>query len=184
LNQHFKKAGNRSIVKNFEQLKYTQYIAVEILHWKPPVPMVPHLARKDTELTPGFKVPKGAMIIPAIYPTVNEQSPFSEQVSPTDNKTDESDKKITPPINSSGDLGEVPKNNDPDFDKVLIFGAGQHKCPGRRYALQFVASFLAILASEYEFKRTLTSESHTYNYLPTIFPGDSFYTLTPLIEKI
>jgi len=71
----------------------------------------------------------------------------------------------------------VPKNSDPDFDKVLVFGAGQHKCPGRRYALQFVAAFLAILASEYEFKRILTPSSDGYMYLPTIFPGDSLYTL-------
>jgi len=175
----FQRAGNRSIAKNFEQLKYTQYIAVEILHYKPPVPMVPHLAKKETELAPGFTVPKGAMVIPAIYSTVDEQSTFYE---PAPDKTGDSDKKIPAPGNfSSGDLGEVPKNIDPDFDKVLVFGAGQHKCPGRRYALQFVANFLAILASESEFKRILTPQSNTYMYLPTIFPGDNLYTLSPRV---
>jgi cytochrome P450 family 710 subfamily A protein len=168
----FAKSGNQSVVENFDQFKYTQFVAVEILHFKPPVPMVPHLAKRDTELAPGFTVPKGAMIIPAIYAVAQENSPFrGEPTSPT-SPTEE---KIG---DEENEIGTVPKNADPDFDKVLVFGAGQHKCPGRRYALQFVAAFLAILASEYEFKRILTPSSGGYLYLPTIFPGDSLYTLT------
>jgi len=176
VDEAFNKSGSHSIVDNFDQLKYTQFIAVEILHFRPPVPMVPHLARKDTELAPGFTVPKGAMIIPAIYSSTPESSPFA---TPSTESTIEVDKKTVPssPL-PTPEAPVVPKNSDPDFDKVLVFGAGQHKCPGRRYALQFVAAFLAILASEYEFKRILTPASNGYMYLPTIFPGDSLYTLS------
>jgi len=155
-------AGNNNIAENFQHMKYTQWVVTEILHFKPPVPMVPHLARQDTEIN-GIKIPKGAMVVPAVHSTVPASSPFGKTPSESKKETDF----------STG----VPKSVDPDFDQVLVFGAGQHKCPGRKYAHQLLVVFLAVLATEYDFKRQLTPQSKGYAYMPTIFPADNLYTV-------
>jgi len=170
-----------SLSQIYHHLRFTQYVALEVLHSHPPVPMVPHLARKDTEVAPGFTVPKGSMVIPAIYASQQEglfNKEKSEGSSTSSTSTSTVKINILSEIKESENCGkETLKHNDPDFDKALVFGAGQHKCPGRYYALQLVVIFLATVATKYQFKRTHTAKSSEYMYFPTIFPADNIYRL-------
>eukprot|EP00522_Entomoneis_paludosa_P018772 CAMPEP_0172439292 /NCGR_PEP_ID=MMETSP1065-20121228/332_1 /TAXON_ID=265537 /ORGANISM="Amphiprora paludosa, Strain CCMP125" /LENGTH=544 /DNA_ID=CAMNT_0013187957 /DNA_START=37 /DNA_END=1671 /DNA_ORIENTATION=- len=129
-------------------LPYTCKVANQILHHKPPVPMVPHLCRKDNYLD-GHFIPKGTVVIPS----------------------------ITYMARSSGHALEfLPDRPDQDsqFVKTVVFGAGQHKCPGRRYAESLLSVFLSVFAQEYQVERVgPRSGPDDFIFFPTLFPRDS-----------
>ncbi|CAN0128045.1 unnamed protein product [Phaeothamnion confervicola] len=121
-----------------------------MLRFRPPVPMVPHLAKRRVELAPGIVVPKGAMVVPSVVgAAANEKN---------------------------ADVFDPDNLVDPNFNKVFTFGAGQHKCPGRMYASQLLTVFIGVLASEYSWERRRTERSDNIIYAPTLFPEDNFYT--------
>jgi C-22 sterol desaturase len=47
-----------------EKLQWTRAVVKETLRYRPPVIMVPYLAKKDFPITPEYTVPKGSMVIP------------------------------------------------------------------------------------------------------------------------
>ena len=133
-----------------EELEYVGKCANQLLHYKPPVPMVPHLCQKNNYLN-GHLITKGTVVIPS----------------------------ITYMARSSGHALEFsPERSDPDtqFVKTVTFGAGQHKCPGRRYAESLLAVFLGVLAQDYTVERAgPRSGPDDFIFFPTLFPRDSTF---------
>ncbi|XP_065191839.1 uncharacterized protein LOC135822895 [Sycon ciliatum] len=131
---------------------YIHTCALECLRARPPVPMVPHLTKHEVVLDGKLKVPAGSMVIPSIS-IAAEHEPYAGVFNPDD--------------------GGGAK--DGQFNSTLVFGAGQHKCPGRMYAVQLLAVFMAVLARDFTVKRRLTAQSHNAIYLPTLVPADNWY---------
>ena len=134
-------------------LVYTNKTANQLLHYKPPVPMVPHLTLKDT-VVDGLKIAKGTVVIPSVI--------YSARTTGTALQFD-------------------PETSDPDshFLKTFTFGAGQHKCPGRRYAESLLAIFCGVLSESYTIERVASQapKADEFIYFPTLFPKDSRFVL-------
>jgi cytochrome P450 family 710 subfamily A protein len=131
---------------------YLAKVANQLLHHKPPVPMIPHITKKAVVLG-GHVLPKGCVAIPSIQ--------YSARA-------------------SGASLEFLPEREDHDsqFVKTVVFGAGQHKCPGRRYAESLLTVFLAVVAQEYDFHRTGPRPSaDEFIYFPTIFPQDCNFVI-------
>jgi cytochrome P450 len=138
--------GAWSKVHDVDSLSYTCKVANQILHHKPPVPMIPHLSKKPSTLK-GHYIPSGAVLIPSLF--------YSARVS-----------------GSSTEFLPEREDADPQFVKCMTFGGGQHKCPGRRYAESLLAVFLAVVASNYRFERVgERPHEDDYIYFPTLFPA-------------
>jgi cytochrome P450 len=134
-------------IRNGDAIPYTAKVANQLLHHKPPVPMIPHRSKKDTTFA-GKHIAKGTIVIPSIT--------YSARTS-----------------GSSVDFLPERPDADPLFVKTVTFGAGQHKCPGRRYSESFLTVFLAVLAQDFEFERTgPRPRVDEFVYFPTTFPNE------------
>lgn len=137
---------------------YVAKVANALLHHKPPVPMIPHLCKVPTTLA-GRKIAKGTVVIPSIT--------YSART-------------------SGRSVSFDPESSDPDslFVKTVVFGAGQHKCPGRRYAETLLQTFLTVLAESYDFSRVEKRPVFDqFVYYPTLFPSDCDFVLRRLDES-
>ena len=135
------------------QLIYVTKVANQILHYKPPVPMVPHLVRRTTTWDDGREIVKGTVVIPSIT--------YSARV-------------------SGHALEFQPERLDCDtqFIQTVVFGAGQHKCPGRRYAESLLRVFISVLTQGYMIERcTPRPGPDDFIFYPTLFPKDSNFIL-------
>jgi len=135
-----------------DALPYTGKVANQLLHHKPPVPMIP-LVTKNACTLAGHALGKKTIVIPSIT--------YSARV-------------------SGNSLEFSPEREDHDhlFVKTFTFGAGQHKCPGRRYAESLLKVFLTVLALEYDFARVSDRPAaDDFIYFPTIFPADARFVI-------
>lgn len=139
-------------VKVTDRLHYTEMAANQLLHHKPPVPMVPYIVHKPTTLG-GHFLAKGTVVIPSIQ----------ESARASDNN------RVFEPERTEADA-------DKQFMKVITFGAGQHKCPGRRYAEGLLSVFLAVFLSEYDFER-VGPRPENIMYYPTLFPAENVFRI-------
>mmetsp|Transcript_5208 Transcript_5208/g.9992 ORF Transcript_5208/g.9992 Transcript_5208/m.9992 type:complete len:542 (+) Transcript_5208:133-1758(+) len=134
-------------------LTYTSKTANQLLHYKPPVPMVPHLTLKDT-VVDGLKISKGTVVIPSVI--------YAARTTGTALQFD-------------------PETEDADahFIKTFTFGGGQHKCPGRKYAESLLSVFCAVVSESYTIERVSPqgSKPDEFVYFPTLFPKDSKFVL-------
>ncbi|GKY99049.1 hypothetical protein MPSEU_000860600 [Mayamaea pseudoterrestris] len=133
-------------------LPYLAKVANQLLHHKPPVPMIPHITKKPAMLG-GHALPKGCVAIPSIQ--------YSARA-------------------SGASIEFLPEREDQDsqFVKTVTFGGGQHKCPGRKYAESLLNVFLAVVAQEYDFHRTgRRPTADEFVYFPTIFPEDCNFVI-------
>lgn len=154
------KCGKGDIWKQCREadgLPYLAKVANQLLHHKPPVPMIPHITKKPVVLG-GHALPKGCVAIPSIQ--------YSARA-------------------SGASLEFLPEREDQDsqFVKTVVFGGGQHKCPGRRYAESLLNVFLAVVAQEYDFHRTgRRPTADEFVYFPTIFPEDCNFVIKARAE--
>ena len=139
-------------------LSYTQKVANQLLHHKPPVPMIPHKAKRTTTLA-GRTVRRGTIAIPSIT--------YSARTS-----------------GRSVHFDPEREDADPLFVQTVVFGGGQHKCPGRRYAESLLTVFLGVLAQDYDFHRTEPRPFvDEFIYFPTCFPKDCQFVITKREQK-
>eukprot|EP00540_Astrosyne_radiata_P000758 CAMPEP_0116822064 /NCGR_PEP_ID=MMETSP0418-20121206/59_1 /TAXON_ID=1158023 /ORGANISM="Astrosyne radiata, Strain 13vi08-1A" /LENGTH=536 /DNA_ID=CAMNT_0004450133 /DNA_START=52 /DNA_END=1662 /DNA_ORIENTATION=+ len=141
------------MVHDPDELKYTCQAATQLLHHKPPVPMVPHLVLKDATLGKRF-IRKGSIVIPAVACAARV----------------------------SGASHEYKPEEQPDnmFVRNPVFGAGQHKCPGRRYAESLLSVFFAVFVNDYDFERVGPRPGpDDIMYYPTLFPAQNMFLVTP-----
>lgn len=140
-----------------DALSYTSKVSNQMLHHKPPVPMIPHLCLKASYLGNHF-IPKGSLTIPSIFYSARESG-------------------------SSPEFLPDREDQDTQFVKCMTFGAGQHKCPGRKYAETQLTIFLAIVAKQYQFERIGERPNEDeFIYFPTLFPCRNEFMLTSRSE--
>jgi cytochrome P450 family 710 subfamily A protein len=150
---------NASVAEHKDELHYISKVANQLLHHRPPVPMIPHISKKVTTLG-GHRIGKGALMFPNITYSART-SGISLEFDP-----------MTP-------------DEDRLFVKCVTFGAGQHKCPGRRYAESLLHVFLAVIAQDYDWTRTGPRPTEDeFIYFPTIFPRDTEFAITKRADEI
>ncbi|XP_044495635.1 cytochrome P450 710A1-like [Mangifera indica] len=135
------------------EMKYTQAVAREILRYRPPATLVPHIAVKDFPLTDSYTIPKGTIVFPSVY-----ESSFQGFTDP--------DRFDPDRFSEERREDQVHKRN------FMVFGAGAHQCVGQRYALNHLVLFIAMFATLIDFKRQRTDGCDEIVYNPTICPKD------------
>lgn len=148
------------------KLEYCSIVANQLLHYKPPVPMVPHLVKRNLTLG-GYYMPKGTVVIPSIT--------YSSRVSGQAKHF-----RPDPSLSSSSSNGVAATTTDLDtqFLKTFTFGAGQHKCPGRRYAESLLRVFVSVVAQQYMIERNGPRPGpDDFIFYPTLFPKDPNFVL-------
>ncbi|KAJ8762077.1 hypothetical protein K2173_006741 [Erythroxylum novogranatense] len=136
-----------------KEMKYTQAVAREVIRYRAPATMVPHIAAVDFPLTESYTIPKGTIVFPSVY-----ESSFQG---------------FTEPERFDPDRFSEERQEDEVFKKnFLAFGAGAHQCVGQRYALNHLVLFIAMLSALLDFKRHRTDGCDELVYNPTICPKD------------
>ncbi|QKX53471.1 uncharacterized protein TRUGW13939_00550 [Talaromyces rugulosus] len=136
-----------------ENMHYTRAVVKETLRYRPPVIMVPYIAKKDFPITESYTVPKGSMIIPSVYPSTHDPEAYE------DPETFNPDRWI------SGDAEKQSKN-------WLVFGTGPHYCLGQTYATHNLMGLVGKASMHLNWEHFPTPESEEIKVFATIFPKD------------
>ena len=135
------------------QMKYTHAVAREVLRYRAPAPMVPHIAAEDFPLNKSYTIPKGTIVFPSVY-----ESSFQG---------------FNEPDRFDPDRFSEERQEDRVYKKnYLAFGAGAHQCVGQRYAINHLVLFIAMFATLLDFKRHRSDGCDEITYVPTICPKD------------
>jgi C-22 sterol desaturase len=100
-----------------DKMVYTRAVVKEQLRYRPPVIMVPYEVKKSFQVTPEYKVPKGAMIVPTTYPALHDPEVYH------DPETFNPDRWL-----EGGEAEAATKN-------WLVFGTGPHVCLGQHVSI-------------------------------------------------
>jgi C-22 sterol desaturase len=149
-----------------EAMTYTRAVIRELLRWRPPVIMVPYKVKKAFPITPTYTVPKGAMVIPSVYPALRDPEIY------------ENPDEFDPERYYSGDAEEKGAKN------FLVFGTGPHYCLGQHYAQLNLVLCLGKAALEVDWKHHATPLSDEIKVFATIFPKVSFHLKCTCYENI
>lgn len=141
----------RITMELLDQLTYTRAVVKETLRYRPPVIMVPYIAKKDFPITDSYTVPKGSMIIPCVYPAAHDAEAYE------DPETFNPDRWIT------GNAEEQHKN-------WLIFGTGPHYCLGQTYAQLNLMALVGKASMHLNWEHFPTPKSEEIKVFATIFP--------------
>ncbi|XP_026432519.1 cytochrome P450 710A11-like [Papaver somniferum] len=146
-------SGKLITAENLREMKYTEAVAREVIRYRAPAPLVPHIAGEDFQLTESYTIPKGTMVFPSVF-----ESSFQGFTEP----------ELFDPDRFSENRQEdqIYKRN------FLVFGAGPHQCVGQRYAVNQLVLFIAVFTSLLDFKRYRTEGCDDLVYVPTICPKD------------
>ncbi|KAK2420653.1 cytochrome P450 710A1 [Trifolium repens] len=135
------------------KLKYTQAVAREVVRYRPPATVVPHIATEKFPLTESYSIPKGTIVFPSVF-----ESSFQGFTKPD---------RFDPERFSEG------RKEDQIFKRnFLAFGVGPHQCVGQRYALNQLVLFISMFTSLIDFRRDRTNGCDETVYVPTICPKD------------
>ncbi|KAI9127374.1 hypothetical protein K1719_001933 [Acacia pycnantha] len=139
--------------EQLREMKYTQAVAREVVRYRPPATLVPHVAGEDFPLTESYTIPKGCIVFPSAF--------------------DSSFQGFTNPDRFDPDRFSEERLEDQVFKRnFLAFGAGSHQCLGQRYALNHLVLFIALFVSLIDFKRHRSDGCDEIVYMPTICPKD------------
>ncbi|CAH8389309.1 unnamed protein product [Eruca vesicaria subsp. sativa] len=140
-------------VEQLAEMKYTRSVAREVVRFRPPATMVPHVAAEDFALTSTYTVPKGTIVFPSVY--------------------DSSFQGFNEPDRFDPDRFSETRKEDVVFKRnFLAFGWGPHQCVGQRYALNHLVLFIAMVSSLLDFERVRSDGCDEIVYCPTISPKD------------
>ncbi|KAI9739258.1 MAG: RNA polymerase C-22 sterol desaturase [Cirrosporium novae-zelandiae] len=148
--------GDRNVplsMNLLESLPYTRAVVKETLRYRPPVIMVPYMAKKEFPISESYTIPKGAMVIPTLYPALHDPEAYPNPDS------FEPDRWI------SGNADKQVKN-------WLVFGTGSHVCLGQHYAVYNLMAMLGIASMYLDWKHKPTPQSEDIKVFATIFPED------------
>lgn len=135
-----------------ESLTYTRAVVRELLRYRPPVLMVPYLAKKAFPISDTYTVPKGAMIIPTTYPALRDPEIY------------ENPDYFDPERYYTGDAEIKGAKN------FLVFGTGPHYCLGQVYAQLNLALMIGKASMHMNWKHHATPLSEEIKVFATIFP--------------
>lgn len=139
--------------ESLRELKYTEMVVKEVLRYRPPATMVPHIASTDFALTDTYTIPKGTIVFPSLL-----ESSFQGFTDP----------EVFDPERFSPERME-----DQVYRKNwLLFGAGPHQCIGQRYAINQLILFTSLFTTFVDYKRARTPGCDDLLYTPTITPKD------------
>ncbi|XP_028754883.1 cytochrome P450 710A1-like [Neltuma alba] len=139
--------------EQLREMKYTQAVAREVVRYRPPATLVPHIAAENFPLTESYTIPKGCIVFPSAF--------------------DSSFQGFTEPDRFDPDRFSEERQEDQIFKRnFLAFGAGAHQCVGQRYALNHLVLFIALFASLMDFQRHRSDGCDEISYVPTICPKD------------
>ncbi|KAI3925893.1 hypothetical protein MKW92_012898 [Papaver armeniacum] len=146
-------SGKLITAENLREMKYTEAVAREVMRYRAPAPLVPHIAGEDFQLTESYTIPKGTMVFPSVF-----ESSFQG---------------FTEPELFDPDRFSENRQEDQLYKRnFLVFGAGPHQCVGQRYAVNHLVLFIAVFTSLLDFKRYRTDGCDDLVYVPTICPKD------------
>ncbi|KAF2205763.1 cytochrome P450 sterol C-22 desaturas-like protein [Delitschia confertaspora ATCC 74209] len=136
-----------------ESMTYTRAVVKEVLRYRPPVLMVPYVAKKSFPISDTYTVPKGSMVIPTTWLALhdNEAYPNADSYDP--------ERWI------SGDAEKQVKN-------WLVFGTGTHYCLGQTYAQLNLMLMIGKASMMMDWKHQITDKSEEIKVFATIFPMD------------
>ncbi|OVA00145.1 Cytochrome P450 [Macleaya cordata] len=135
------------------EMKYTEAVAREIMRYRAPATLVPHIAGEDFSLTESYTIPKGTIVFPSVF-----ESSFQG---------------FTEPDRFDPDRFSEERQEDRLYKRnFLVFGAGAHQCVGQRYAVNHLVLFIAMFTSLLDFRRHRTDGCDDIAYVPTICPKD------------
>lgn len=139
-----------------ERMQYTRAVVKETLRYRPPVLMVPYIAKKAFPITENYTIPKGAMVVPATYNALHDPEAY-----PNPDAFDP-DRWIT------GDAEKQIKN-------WLVFGTGPHICIGQTYATLNLMAMIGKASMFLDWKHEVTPLSEQIKIFATIFPQDDCF---------
>jgi len=148
-----------------EQLVYTRNCIKELLRYRPVAPMLIQEAQA-TQTIPGcpFMIPKGTYVSCSLVASC--ENGFSD------------------PTKFDPDRWSKERNEGTIHAKHwLPFGSGPHRCPGQEYAQNQLATFLSLLAANYDLRRDYTPDSQKMKYLPTLYPHDCLIKFQPIAPR-
>ncbi|KAH1066230.1 hypothetical protein J1N35_031217 [Gossypium stocksii] len=134
--------------EQLREMKYTQAMTHEVIRYRPPATLVPHIAMKDFLFAESYTILKGTILFLSVY-----DHPSKDRFEPERFSDDRQEEVIF-------------KRN------YLAFGAGPHQCVGQRYALNHLVLFIAMFVTVLDFKRHRTDSCDEIMYCPTICPKD------------
>ncbi|KAF4360166.1 cytochrome P450 710A1-like [Cannabis sativa] len=135
------------------RMKYTHTVAREVVRYRAPATLVPHIAAVDFPLTESYTIPKGTIVFPSTYESCLQGFTDANRFDPDRFSEERQEDRIY-------------KRN------YLAFGAGAHQCVGQRYALNHLVLFIAMFSTLLDFKRHRTDGCDEIVYVPTICPKD------------
>lgn len=134
-------------------MPFANQVVMELLRYRPPATLVPHIALKDFQLTDDVAVPEGSLVVPSVWGACHQG--------------------YTNPAHFDPDRFSPERGEDRKYGKnFLTFGSGPHYCLGKQYAINHLMTFLSIMSINVDMTRHRTPESDAIVYGPTIFPGD------------
>ncbi|ESQ52049.1 hypothetical protein EUTSA_v10016547mg [Eutrema salsugineum] len=140
-------------VDQLAEMEYTRSVALEVVRFRPPATMVPHVAATDFHLSKSYTIPKGTIVFPSVF--------------------DSSFQGFTKPDRFDPDRFSETRKEDQVFKRnFLAFGWGPHQCVGQRYAMNHLVLFIAMFSTLLDFKRFRSDGCDEIVYCPTISPKD------------
>ncbi|KAG9127948.1 RNA polymerase C-22 sterol desaturase [Ceratobasidium sp. 392] len=138
-----------------DEMPYIKAVVKESLRVKPPVTMVPYKALKDFPISEDYTVPAGAMIIPSLYPSLQDPEIYPEP------------EKLIPErwLDPESSANQNPRN-------YLVFGAGPHRCIGVEYTMMHLSTVMGTAAVLMDWDHKVTPDSEEVQMIATIFPKD------------
>ncbi|GMM38154.1 C-22 sterol desaturase [Saccharomycopsis crataegensis] len=137
-----------------EKMTYTNMVVKETLRYRPPVIMVPYVAKQKVPLTESYSAPKGSMVIPTLYPALHDPEAY------------ENPEEFIPERWVAGGAAEQAKKN------WLVFGTGPHVCLGQQYVMLLFTGLIGKSVMFNHIKHKVTPLSEKIKVFATIFPQD------------
>ncbi|GLJ07654.1 hypothetical protein SUGI_0071820 [Cryptomeria japonica] len=139
--------------EQIREMKYTEMVVKEVIRFRPPATLVPHIAAVDFPITENYTIPKGSIIFPSLFESSFQGFTDAYKFDPER-------------FSSSRQEDQLYKRN------WLPFGAGAHQCVGQRYALNHLVLFVALFSTSVDCTRCRTPDCDEIAYVPTIVPKD------------
>ncbi|KAJ9666819.1 RNA polymerase C-22 sterol desaturase [Coniosporium apollinis] len=136
-----------------ENLTFTRAVVKETLRYRPPVIMVPYIAKKAFPITDTYTVPKGSMVIPTTYLALHDPEAYPNPDA------------FEPERWISGTAEAQVKN-------WLVFGTGPHYCLGQTYAQLNLTAMIGMASMKLDWRHEVTELSEKIKVFATIFPQD------------
>ncbi|CAN6453058.1 unnamed protein product [Victoria cruziana] len=134
-------------------MAYTRMVAKEVVRFRPPATLVPHIAACDFPISDGYTVPKGSILFPSLLEAASQGFSDPDRFDPDR-------------------FSEERREDETHKRSWLMFGSGPHQCVGQRYALNHLVLFIALFVTECDFKRARSDGCDDIAYKPTIVPKD------------